>query len=155
MRCNRGGRGESKTVKAGASLKDADASRGAPVEVNLTFVSEQPPGELGGLWGQVGPWSASEKIHPSPYCRHNSRESQHQAERNVTNPVARRKHSARRQAREATPLVSTDPSPGRSHGLWCHLLQWSIRRSSRPPWAFADVWPEPFPRLPFLCLHIE
>lgn len=23
--------------------------------VNLTFFNEQPPGELGGLWGQVGP----------------------------------------------------------------------------------------------------
>lgn len=79
------------------------------MEVNLTFVSEQPPGELGGLWGQVGPWSASEKIHPSPYCRHNSRESQHQAERNVTNPVARRKHSARRQARKPPPWCPLTP----------------------------------------------
>ena len=55
LRCNCGGRGESKTVKAEASPRDADTSRGVPVGVNLTFVSEQPPGELGGLWGQVGP----------------------------------------------------------------------------------------------------
>lgn len=66
------------------------------MEVNLTFISEQPPRELGGLWGQLGPWSASEKTHPSPYCRHGSRDSQRQAERTVTNPAARRGNTQHR-----------------------------------------------------------
>ena len=155
MRCNCGRRGESKAVKAAASLRDADAGRGVPVEVNLTFISEQPSGELGRLWGQLGPRSASEMTHPSPHCRHSSREPASGRENRDQPRCQERKHSAQRQAQEATPLVPTDPSPGRSHGLWCHLLQRSIHQSSRPPWAFADVWPEPFPRLPFLCLRIE
>ena len=77
------------------------------MEVNLTFISEQPPGELSGLWGQLGPRSTSEMTHPSPHWRHSSRDSQHQAERTMTNPVARRE------------TLSTEAGPG-SHPPGAH-----------------------------------